>query len=97
MLPFSIAKKNGFQWVAYRPLQWPPLNISSRMVSVERGSLSRGDLCPEGWSQSRWVSVERGSLLRGGICSEGGLCPEEVSVESCLCSEGVSVQMYASV
>ena len=36
-----------------------------RGISVQRGSLSRGGLCPEE------VSVQRGSLSRGGLCPEG--------------------------
>ena len=58
---FKLDNKNAFHWDAYRPLQWPPLDISTK------GSASGGGACLRGG---------RACLQGGRACLQGGLPPE---------------------
>ena len=39
---FIFSNKNAFQWDAYRPLQWPPLDVSTEGSPSGGGG---GELC----------------------------------------------------
>ena len=58
--------KNVFQQDVYRPLQWPPLDASTRgWACLQRESACRGAVCLQG------VCLQRGRVclqMGGGVC-----------------------------
>ena len=91
----SKDNKNGFQWDAYQPLQWPPLDVRPGGLPTEGVCLQGEGSATEGVCLQRGLPTE-GSAYRGeGVCLQGGrgLLQRGLPTEGvCLQGEGVCLQ-----